>query len=71
MQNPGIASAVEKKERKIIIFDRFEKCAKNNKIKINRDKCKALHLRKRNQMHKYKMRNPGLATALVRKIPEL
>ena len=33
----------------------MEHWAKSNRMKFNREKCKVLHLRKRNQLHSYKM----------------
>ena len=36
-------------------LDRLEHRVQNNRMKFNRDKCKVLHLGKRNQTHSYKM----------------
>ena len=42
-------------------LDRLEHWAENNRMKFNRDKCKVLHLGKRNQTHSYKMGHTWLS----------
>ena len=39
----------------------MEHWTKNNRMKFNRDKCKVLHLGKRNQLHSYKMGDTWLS----------
>ena len=55
----GIANTVEDRNKIENDLDRMAHWAKSNRMKFNRDKCKVLHLRKRNQLHSYKGEIPG------------
>ena len=48
----GIANVLEDRNKIQNYLVRLEHWAENNTMKFNRDKCKVLHLGKRNQTHK-------------------
>ena len=48
-------------------LDRLEHWAENNRMKFNREKCKVLLLRKRNQLHSYKMGDTWLSNTTSEK----
>ena len=45
----------------------MEHWAESNRMKFNGDKCKVLHLRKRNQLHSYKMGATWLSRTMSEK----
>ena len=51
----GIANTLEERNKILNDLDRMEHWAERNRMKFNRDKCKVLHLGKRNHLHSYKM----------------
>ncbi|XP_061486439.1 uncharacterized protein LOC133386720 [Rhineura floridana] len=63
----GITNTVEDRNKIQRDLDRLEHWAENNRMKFNRDKCKVLHLGKRNQMHSYKMGDAWLSSMTCEK----
>uniref|UniRef100_A0A803T8E9 Reverse transcriptase domain-containing protein n=1 Tax=Anolis carolinensis TaxID=28377 RepID=A0A803T8E9_ANOCA len=51
----GIANTPEERSRIQNNLDRLERWAETNKMKFNRDKCKILHLGRKNEMQRYRM----------------
>ena len=56
-----IANTLEDRNKIQNDIDRIEHWAESNRMKFSRDKCKVLHLRKRKQLHSYKMGNTWLS----------
>jgi len=46
-------------------LNRLEKCVDRNLMKLNKGKCKVLHLRRNNPMHEYTLRADWLESSLA------
>ena len=63
----GIANTLEDRNKIQNNFDRMEHWTKGNRMKFNSDKCKVLHLGKRNQLYSYKLEQvQRRATRMIR-----
>uniref|UniRef100_A0A670J9Y2 Reverse transcriptase domain-containing protein n=1 Tax=Podarcis muralis TaxID=64176 RepID=A0A670J9Y2_PODMU len=63
----GVANTPEDRITLQNDLDRLENWAKTNKMNFNREKCKVLHLGKKNERHKYKMGDTWLESSTCEK----
>uniref|UniRef100_A0A803SME4 Reverse transcriptase domain-containing protein n=1 Tax=Anolis carolinensis TaxID=28377 RepID=A0A803SME4_ANOCA len=63
----GIANTPEDRSRIQNNLNRLEKWAKTNKMKFNRDKCKILHLGRKNEMQRYRMGDAWFNSSMCEK----
>uniref|UniRef100_A0A670JFS2 Reverse transcriptase domain-containing protein n=1 Tax=Podarcis muralis TaxID=64176 RepID=A0A670JFS2_PODMU len=63
----GVANTPEDRITLQNDLDRLENWAKTNKMNFNREKCKVLHLSKKNERHKYKMGDTWLESSTCEK----
>lgn len=64
MKLGGAANTLQDRSRIQRDLKKLETWAKGTKIKLNADKCKVLHLEKKNQKHKYKMCDRSMVKTL-------
>ena len=60
-------TALEDRKKIQNYLDRMEHWAESNRMKFSREKCKILHLRKRNPLHSYKMGETWLSKTTSKK----
>ena len=52
-----------------MVLNRLEKWADGNLMKLNKEKCKVLHLRRNNPIHQHKLGADWLESSFVEKEP--
>ena len=62
-----IANTLEDRNNIQNDLDRMEHWTESNRMKFSKDKCETLHLRKRNQLHSYKMGDTWLSKIMSEK----
>ena len=67
----GIVNTLEDRNKVQNDLDRMKHFTKSNRMKFNRDKCKILHLRKRNQFHSYKIGDTWISKTMSEKDLEI
>lgn len=63
----GVTSTLRDRIRIQNDLDKLENWSEINKVKFSKEKCKVLHLERKNQLHNYKMGNHWLGGSTAEK----